>query len=364
MEGIDWALCTPVRGQSSDGWFLYVAGRSVDTQHALHSGPKPPDLRGDVKFTELVASVLGSLRDVRSLQHRESVYNQFFSQRVAAAIAKRDPDEVLRERVTDVVVLFCDLRGFTKEVERAEREGDLPTAYNRVREALGIATRQMLAHEGVIGDFHGDAVMGFWGWPETQPQMVERACRAALGIRREFRAIQQQHGHTLVNFDMGIGLAMGRAMAGRIGTQDQVKVTVFGSIVNLASRLEGMTKILQAPVLVDKRVGDYVRQHPNPDVVRCRRLGRFLPQGSDEPVEVTEILPPLAEFSELTDQDLAHFEEAVAQFEQGQWEESLLRFHRVTPADRAKDLLVTLICNGNRRPPANWNGIVKLERKS
>src|SRR5206468_10783354 len=137
----------------------------------------------------------------------------------------------------------------------------------------------------------------------------------------------------------------------RIGTEDQVKVTVFGSIVNLASRLEGMTKILHAPVLVEKCVGDFVREHLERDVVRCRRLGKYIPCGLDVPVEVTEILPPASEFPDLSDQDIASFELAVRQLELGDWEEALKLFHRVPPSDRAKDHLETLIYSQGRKPP-------------
>jgi len=82
-----------------------------------------------------------------------------------------------------------------------------------------------------VGDFQGDAAMGFWGWPLRQPDAVLRTCRAALAVRAEFEATE--------GFHAGIGVATGPAVAGKIGTVDQVKVTVFGPVVNLASRLEG-----------------------------------------------------------------------------------------------------------------------------
>ena len=96
-------------------------------------------------------------------------------------------------------------------------------------------THHIRQEGGVVGDFQGDAAMGFWGWPLPQKDAVLRTCRAALAVRAEFEAT--------AGFHAGIGVATGRAVAGKIGTVDQVKVTVFGPVVNLASRLEGMTKI-------------------------------------------------------------------------------------------------------------------------
>jgi adenylate cyclase len=83
-----------------------------------------------------------------------------------------------------VTVLFCDLRGFTQQSERSA--GDLFDLLQRVSQALGVMTHHILAQGGVVGDFHGDAAMGFWGWPIAQPDAVERACRAAQGIRAAF----------------------------------------------------------------------------------------------------------------------------------------------------------------------------------
>ena len=75
-------------------------------------------------------------------------------------------------------MLFCDLRGFSR---RSERDADdLLGLLNRVSRALGVMTHYILEEGGVVGDFHGDAAMGFWGWPIEQPNSIERACRAAL----------------------------------------------------------------------------------------------------------------------------------------------------------------------------------------
>ena len=83
-------------------------------------------------------------------------------------------------------------------------------------------------------------------------------------------------------------------MAGKIGTVDQVKVTVFGPVVNLASRLEGMTKILRAPILLDEATAAAVRRQVPREVARVRRLAVVRPYGLDTPLEVSELLPPAA----------------------------------------------------------------------
>jgi adenylate cyclase len=268
---------------------------------------------------------------------------------------------VLKPRETEVSVLFCDLRGFSREAER--NAGDLLALLDRVSKALGVMTHHILEQGGVFGDFQGDAAMGFWGWPISQPDAIERACLAALAIRVEFEAAARQPDHPLADFRMGIGLATGRAVAGRIGTTDQVKVTVFGPVVNLASRLEGMTKILHTPILLDSATARVVREHVPPSLARCRRLAVVKPYGMNTAVEVSELLPPAKDYPELADEHIQSYEGALDAFLAGDWSEALELLHRVPAKDRVKDFLTIFIAQHNRTPPPGWNGVVPLSSK-
>ena len=129
----------------------------------------------------------------------------------------------------------------------------------------------------MIGDFHGDAAMGFWGWPLDQADRAIRAIEASIQIKSEFAKINLDPEHPLKDFQMGIGIATGSAVAGKIGTSDQVKVTAFGPVVNLASRLEGMTKWFGGSILLDEETVNQVRDQPHH--LTLQRLGSFLPYG-------------------------------------------------------------------------------------
>lgn len=357
-EGFDWAFCVPVRSEICKGWGLYVAG-SVDANSS-----SPLDgvaIDDDVKFTELVANILGSLRNVRYLQQRQASLTQFFSPAVLGKFAEADPEVALEAKRSDVSVLFCDLRGFSRESE--SHGGDLLRLLERVSKALGVMTSHILDNGGVVGDFQGDAAMGFWGWPVEQTDIVRRACLAAQGIRQHFEAASRRAGHSLASFRVGIGVATGSAVAGKIGTTDQAKIGVFGPIVNLASRLESMSKTLYAPILLDERTAKEARASIVPDLARVRRIAVIRPYGLETPVEVSELLPPLSEFPELTDEDLAKYEEALAAFIDGRWEESFSLLHEVPPADRVKDFLTVYIAQHNRIAPAGWDGVINLTSK-
>src|SRR4029079_11763259 len=142
---------------------------------------------------ELVADILGSLRQVQVLQERQGALRRFFSPGVMSVLSGFDAPRALEQREADVTVLCGDLRGFSRTVEEA---GDqLLEVLNRVSAALGLMTRNILDNRGAIADFLGDAAMGFWGWPLEQPGKVEYACRAALGIRAAFEEAGHDGGH-------------------------------------------------------------------------------------------------------------------------------------------------------------------------
>ncbi len=363
-EGIDWALCTPVPGKACAGWALYVTGGfSTDFGAARQDAEL---LRDDVKFAELMAATLSGLRESQILTARHASLSHFFSPIVLDAISNQDPERVLAPREADVAVLFCDLRGFTTESERSA--DDLFGLLARVSQALGVMTRHILEEGGVVGDFHGDAAMGFWGWPIPQPDAVERACRAALGIRSAFvaTAIDKQSGLTVKesgDFRVGIGIASGRAVAGKIGTIHQVKVTAFGPVVNLASRLETMTRQLHASILIDPASAAVIRASLPASVCRVRRLARIRPVGLAAPIDVNELLPAASACPEISDEHLAAYDSALVAFEKGEWGLTLRLLQATPPHDRTKDFLAHFIAQQACIPPPNWDGSIPLAAK-
>lgn len=362
-DHFNWAFCTPVPGPACAGWGLYVTGRtSGDWQAQYEDGAA--DLREEVKFAEIVAATLGALRQVRQLERKHAALSQFLPPAVMHALEVHDAEEVLAPRETLVSVLFCDLRGFSRKVEQGSRgAGSLMEVLKRVSKALGVMTHHILEQGGVVGDFQGDAAMGFWGWPLPQEDHVLRACLAALAIRSEFEAAAQQPDHTLADFRVGIGLATGPAVAGGIGTIDQLKVSVFGPVVNLASRLEGMTKIMRAPILMDEATAQAVCEAAPPELARCRRIARVRPYGMDTTLTVSELLPPAGEYSLLQDEHLQAYERALDDFLAGRWTEALEGLQDVPARDPVKDFIMVYIAQRGRVPPDDWDGVIPLQNK-
>ena len=349
----DWALCAPLPDAPTPGWALYVTG---ETAPAFAAPDAETAGKQDLKFAGLVADLFGALRQVRDLQRRRATLEQFLSPTVLAALADKDMDAVLRPRQADVTVLFCDLRGFSRLAEAKE----LSAICDRVSEALSVMTRNIIDKDGVVGDFQGDAAMGFWGWPLSADDQVEQAARAALAIRREFLQFSKNPDHPLADFACGVGLAHGPAIAGRLGTPDQFKVSVFGPVVNLASRLESLTKTFRVPILMDEAVATHLADQSTK--FRLRRLARVQPYGMARQLMLHELMPPRHEPGTMPEGDQRDYEAALDHFLEGRWRDARALLENL-PYDGPSQTLLEYVLGQGGQPPADWDGLLVMQSK-
>ena len=358
--GTDWALCVRLFGSAVEG--LYLAGRLTTELVAQRRQMDAPQLNGDMKFVKLAGDIFSGLRELRLLQKREGFLAQILSPVLRNAVQGKPFEEVTRPQELTVTVLFCDLRGFTAAVQKGET--DLLGTWNMLSEALDEMTRAIVAQDGVIGDFQGDAAMGFWGWPLPQADQIERAARAALTIRKRFSAYAREPGHPLHGLDCGVGLAHGPAVAGKLGTFDQIKIGVFGPVVNRAARLETATKSLGVPILIDEGVAKALAQGRS--WCRVRRVAKVLPKGIMTPVMIAELLPPELDRAgpNMTESNRLLFEAALTKFLNGDWT-GFRSMVRNLPADGPVNFITRYIDrpdHPNGRPPDDWSGGIPVEK--
>lgn len=355
---LDWAFCMPFRGDASHGWCLYVSGQKDCVPGATIGEDQ---LKGDLRFAELITEFIGAIRQVRVLSKQQAGLSQFFSPTVLETLRQSDSEQQLVPQENDITVLFCDVRGFSKKSEQAQQ--NLRELLDRVSDALGVMTCGIIKYDGVIADFQGDAALGFWGWPAPREDDRLSACRAALHIQREFQNAQQDSRHTLTGFQVGIGVAHGRAIAGKIGTKEQVKVGAFGPTVNLGARLEGLTKTLSASILLDEATADYVRANLPPSEGRVRRIGRFRPAGMNTEMMLSQLLPPVEQDSTVTDESIKLYETAWDLFAIGEWRDAFDQLNLLPEEDKVRDFLMFYITQHNGKPPAPWNGVIVMQSK-
>ncbi len=351
---LDWAFCTPVRLKSCDGWCLYVSGESGEG--ALVSEDV---LKGDLRFTELVARFIGSIRQVRVLEEQKTQLSSFFSPSVMDSLMGQRSGS-LEPSQQQISVLFCDVRGFSRKSELLQH--DLLQLLASVKQALGVMANGILEHDGAIADFQGDAALGFWGWPMSLEEGPVSACRAALNILRNF-SNESQHGGLLDGFSVGIGIAHGEAIAGEIGTEKQAKIGVFGPVVNQGARLEGLSKQLGASICMDDATATFVRRFVPESEARTRRLVRVRPAGMETPVTVHQLLFPDERESSVSDNLLRGYQDGLEAVVDGAWSEARCLLELFRETDGASAFLLRQMETLGNRAPEDWDGAFSLCRK-
>ena len=174
---------------------------------------------------------------------------------VAEILADPEAAEgILRGRQLEVTVLMSDIRGFTTLTRQRSMAGQSELHVRQLNEYLGAMVEVVGQHGGTIDKFIGDAVMAVFGSPLSRGAREEarQAVRCGLAMRVALAALNADwRRRGLAELDNGVGLASGPVVAGQIGSPKRLEFTVIGDTVNLAARLEAMTRQVEAPLVFD-----------------------------------------------------------------------------------------------------------------
>lgn len=202
------------------------------------------------------------------------------SRYVAPKVAERllsSPDAMtLGGQRREISVLFADVRGFITYSEQAEPE-DVVTVLNGY---LKLATDIIFSREGTLDKFLGDAVMAFFNAPEPQENHIYRAVETALALQR---AIAERNARSEGGLTFGIGVHLGDAVVGNIGTDRAMNYTAIGDTVNVAKRLQEHAAPDEILITADvvQRLGN---------AVRVEEIGDTALKGRHQPIQVYRLL--------------------------------------------------------------------------
>lgn len=226
-----------------------------------------------------------ALRLVRQESESERVWgalSRFVPAEVIDRVVTEDPEALLRGHRREITVLFADIRNFTAKSQALSPEQSVELL-NRF---FYLVHETIWELEGTLDKYMGDGLMAFWNSPLDQPDHALLAVRAAVHMQRRIRYNQAEWEFLgMPELAAGIGISTGEAVVGYVGTGERMQYTAIGPWVNLAARLETMTKEVGCPILISQSTYEAVA-----DAVDARPLGPVEVRGFAEPVGVYEVL--------------------------------------------------------------------------
>jgi len=302
----------------------------------------------------------GALRQSRRV---ENTFARYVPKEVARRLAK-DPDkDLMKAREHHLAIMFTDIAGFTALARKLQPE----QIAEILREVLTPISATIHEHHGTIDKYIGDAVMAFWGAPLDLRDPERHSLAAALEIVQRIADLQETlKARMLPSVAIGIGIHSGNAYVGDMGSSFRSTYTAIGDHVNLAARIEGLTRVYGVCILVTESVKQSCEAH-----YLFRFVDRVVVKGYDLAVSIYE---PLAALDCLSREQRQQFEswtkawdEAFAVYQRGDWEEARLALLRLISHPRlevgAKTLLQRIALLEADRPRTGWDGVWTMKDK-
>jgi adenylate cyclase len=220
---------------------------------------------------ERVAAQLGEIEKVGRLK-------RFLAPQLAEMIVSSGDEGILESHRRDIVVVFCDLRGYTAFAEIGEPE----EVWGVLREFHAAVGPLVTRFEGTLDHFSGDGLMVYFNDPLPCPDPAERAVRMAVEMRAAVGELMSGWRRRGFDLGFGIGVAQGYATLGRIGFEERVDYTAIGTVTNLAARLCGEAR--DGQILLSKRVAAAVE-----GAVTLEGIGNLALKGLSQAVAVYNI---------------------------------------------------------------------------
>ena len=294
----------------------------------------------------------GYFVESRAKKQITGLFGQYVPSELVDEMAKHPESVSMEGDSREMSILFSDVRGFTTISEGLEPK-ELSLLMN---EFLTPLSRVIYEQRGTIDKYMGDAVMAFWGAPLPEVEHAQHAILAGLKMQRVLAELQPHFkARGWPEIRVGVGINSGRVSVGNMGSEVRVAYTVMGDAVNLASRLEGITKEYGAQILV----GETTRQAA-PQFV-YREVDKVRVKGKAEPVAIFEPLGLPGEIEAAMLDEIKLFHQALRSYRRQEWDKAeleLLSLRNMAPASKLYQVYAERVAYYRANPPgAEWDGV-------
>jgi adenylate cyclase len=304
-------------------------------------------------------------QDTKTLINLTSIFKKFVPYQFLTRVKTGTIDDVaLGKGESDfITILFSDIRSFTTYSENMDPE----ELFQFLNEYLKIMNRQIHKNHGFIDKFIGDAIMALFDEPgKSNDKEAQSAVDAAIGMQNALKKFNHERNKEgLQPINAGIGIHSGQVMIGTIGSETRMDFTVLGDNVNLASRIESLTKQYGAGILISDST---LRLLHNLDQIKHREIDWVKVKGKSEPVELYEIYntdPP--EIQDLKRKAGSSILRGLTQRRRMAWDRAIAAFEKaltIYPGDHAAKYHIKQ-CQLLRHMdlPDDWDGSIELFEK-
>jgi class 3 adenylate cyclase len=256
----------------------------------------------------------------------------------------------------DMTVLFSDIRSFTMLSESMTPKEN----FNFINSFLSRVGPEIRSHNGFIDKYIGDAVMALF--PDKADDAIDAGIAMQLKLV-EYNVHRAKNGYQKIS--IGVGIHSGSLMLGTVGEMERMDGTVISDVVNLSSRLEGLTKKYGVSVLISESTLNWIR---NREKYAIRFLDRVQVKGKNKPVTIYEVMNSLDENVRKLKMELSgYFDEALNKYYEGDFKRAMEQFYGISgksPEDKLYGLYIErckyFIKNGI---PENWDGVEVFDSK-
>ena len=300
----------------------------------------------------------GYFIESRTKRQITGLFGQYVPSELVEEMAEHPESVSMEGDSREMTILFSDVRGFTTISEGLEPK-ELTLLMN---EFLTPLSRVVYKHRGTIDKYMGDCIMAFWGAPLPDTDHAKHAILAGIEMQATLKALQPQFRERgWPEIHIGVGINTGRVSVGNMGSEVRVAYTVMGDAVNLASRLEGITKQYGVGLIVGESTRNTVADF------LYRELDHVRVKGKDKPVAIYEPIGLSGEVDKALRDELELFHEVRRLYRKQDWdlaELQLLNLQRMSPDTALYRIYAERVAHFRKNPPGDdWDGVFVFQTK-
>lgn len=356
MNSVRSLLCVPLKVQENILGVINVSNKLSDEMFTAR------DEKLLMTLASQAAVCITNAQNYEKIKRKNQAFERFVPTEFLRCLAKTEVEDIALGEVSneELAVLFSDIRAFTTFSESMTPEEN----FRFLNNYLKYIGPEIERHGGFIDKYIGDAIMALFAGQNIG--VADDSIAAAIGMLEQLKVYNRHRRHSGYRpIQIGIGIHTGSLMLGTIGFERRMETTVIGDTVNLASRMEGLTKQYGIALSV---TADTLQKVVNAGSLLIREIDTVKVKGKEKPITVYEIFN--ADPKNIREQKIQldhHYTEALQLYKMRKWRDALRIFITLRKS-LPDDKVIEIYCERCQAfldypPDTSWDGVTRLREK-